>query len=146
MNKKIVYNVLDNNKQKRNIIKNMLLAFLYGGTICLLGEIILFFGTNVLNFKEDASKHLMYFCLIFLSCLFTGIGIYDKLGKPAGAGTIIPITGFANSVTSATIESKPEGLCCGIFMNMLKLAGSVITSAIISGVFVGLISYIVGVL
>ncbi len=146
LNKKIVYNVLDNNKQKRNILKNMLFSFLYGGTICLFGEILLFFSKEVFNLNIDVSKSIMYFGLIFSSCLLTGFGVYDKLGRFGGTGTIIPITGFANSMTSAAIESKPEGLCCGIFMNMFKLAGSVISSSIVFGIIVGIISLVVDLL
>ena len=86
---------------------------------------------------------IMYLVLIFSSCLTTGFGFYDKLGRFGGTGTIIPITGFANSMTSAGIESKPEGLCLGIFMNLFKLAGSVISSSIVFGVLVGLISWVI---
>ena len=143
LNKKIVYEVLDNNKQKRNILKNMLFAFIYGGTICLFGEIVLILSMKVFNFNNDTSKLIMYLVLIFSSCLTTGFGFYDKLGRFGGTGTIIPITGFANSMTSAGIESKPEGLCLGIFMNLFKLAGSVISSSIVFGVLVGLISWVI---
>ena len=146
LNKKIVYDVLDNNKQKRKIVKNMLFAFLYGGTICLFGEIILVVSKDIFNLNNDISKQIMYLILIFSSCLLTGLGYYDKLGRFGGTGTIIPITGFANSMTSAAIESKPEGLCCGIFMNMFKLAGSVIASSIVFGVIVGIISWVIGLL
>mgnify|MGYP003297226045 CR=1 FL=1 len=143
LNKKIVFEVLDNNKQQRNIIKNMMFAFIYGGTICLFGEIILTISIKIFNFDNSTAKLMMYLILILSSCIITGLGFYDKLGRYAGTGTIIPITGFANSMTSSGIESKPEGICCGIFMNLFKLAGSVISSSIVFGVIVGFISWVI---
>ena len=88
----------------------------------------------------------MYSDLILSASIITGFGYYDKIGKVAGSGSIIPITGFANSITSSAIESKPEGVFCGIFMNIFKLAGSVIASGIVSGIIVGLIKYLVNLL
>ena len=143
LNRKIVQEVLDNNKPKNKVIKNMILAFLFGGLICLIGEIIYYIFLNVLKFNEADSKFMMYSILIVTASILTGLGIFDKIGKFAGAGTIIPICGFANSLTSSAIESKPEGLFCGIFFNMFKLAGSVMASGIIAGIVVGLIKYLV---
>ena len=144
LNRKIVQEVLDNNKPKEKIIKNLLLAFLFGGFICLLGECIYKLCLDVIKLEENTSKFLMYSMLIITSSILTGFGIFDKIGRYAGAGTIIPITGFANSLTSSSIESKPEGLFCGIFMNMFKLAGSVVASGVIFGLIVGIIKYLVG--
>ena len=81
-----------------------------------------------------------------IASLLTGFGIFDRIGQFAGCGTIVPITGFANSMTSSAMESKSEGIVVGILNNMFKLAGSVISVAIISGVFVGIITYLIDVI
>ena len=146
LNRKIVQEVLDNNKEKNNTIKNLIFAFLIGGLICLMGEVVYTFCLKVFKFSENTSKFIMYSDLILSASIITGFGYYDKIGKVAGSGSIIPITGFANSITSSAIESKPEGVFCGIFMNIFKLAGSVIASGIVSGIIVGLIKYLVNLL
>ena len=145
LNRKIVQEVLDNNKEKNNTIKNLIFAFLIGGLICLMGEVVYTF-LKVFKMSENTAKFIMYADLIVSASIITGFGYYDKIGKVAGAGTIVPITGFANSITSSAIESKPEGIFCGIFMNVFKLAGSVIASGIVSGIIVGLIKYLVNLL
>ena len=146
LNRKIVQDVLDNNKQKNNIVKNLIFAFLIGGAICLFGEIVYTLCYKVFKFSEDTSKFIMYSNLIISASFITGFGYYDKIGKIAGAGSIIPITGFANSITSSSIEAKPEGLFCGVFMNVFKLAGSVIASGVVSGIIIGMIKYLVSLL
>ena len=82
--------------------------------------------------------------MIFLSSFLTAFGVYDKIGQFAGAGTIIPITGFANSVTSSAMEYKSEGIVTGIINNMLKLAGSIIVTGIISAFIVSTILFLLG--
>ena len=146
LNRKIVQEVLDTNKEKNRTIKNLIFAFLIGGLICLMGEVVYTLCLKVFKFSENTSKFIMYSDLILSASIITGFGYYDKIGKVAGAGTIVPITGFANSITSSAIEAKPEGIFCGIFMNIFKLAGSVIASGIVSGIIVGLIKYLVNLL
>ena len=146
LNRKIVQEVLDNNKEKNNTIKNLIFAFLIGGLICLMGEVVYTFCLKVFKMSENTAKFIMYSDLIVSASIITGFGYYDKIGKVAGSGSIIPITGFANSITSSATESKPEGVFCGIFMNIFKLAGSVIASGIVSGIIVGLIKYLVNLL
>ena len=82
--------------------------------------------------------------LVLIACLLTGFGVYDRIGQFAGAGTIVPITGFANSMASSALESKSEGIIVGIIMNMFKLAGSVIVVGVLSAYILGLIRYLWG--
>lgn len=138
----IIVDVINKNKIKRPVIKNSFMAFLIGGSICLIGEIIRNFFIKILNIDEQASNTLLLLVVIFIACLLTGLGIYDKIGQHAGAGTIIPISGFANSLTSASIESKSEGFIQGILNNIFKLAGPVIATAIFSSSIIGLVLYL----
>lgn len=138
----IIIDVINKNKIKRPVIKNSFKAFLIGGSICLIGEIIRNFFIKILNIDEQASNTLLLLVVIFIACLLTGLGIYDKIGQHAGAGTIIPISGFANSLTSASIESKSEGFIQGILNNIFKLAGPVIATAIFSSSIIGLVLYL----
>ena len=121
----------------------MIKAFVIGGIICLIAQI---FKKIYLNFfEEDISSSLSTITMIILASILTGFGLYDKLGQIAGAGTIIPVTGFANSVTSSAMEYKSEGIVTGIINNMLKLAGSVIVTGVISAFIVGTIIFFLGV-
>ena len=129
---------------KRKIINNMVKCFIVGGLICAIAEgIYLLFN---LGFNEKDSNNYTIMIIIMIASLLTGFGIFDRIGQFAGCGTIVPITGFANSMTSSAMESKSEGIVVGILNNMFKLAGSVISVAIISGVFVGIITYLIDVI
>lgn len=138
----IIKDVVNKNQIKRPILKNSLKAFLIGGLICLFGEIIRNIFIKILNIDEVTSNTLMLLVIITVACFLTGFGIYDKIGQHAGAGTIIPISGFANSMTSSAIESKSEGFIQGILNNVFKLAGPVIATSIFSSTFIGLILYL----
>ena len=145
MNKKdeIISNLIDKSKPKRSIFKNMIKAFIVGGIICLIAQII---KTIFLNFfDENLSTTLSTLSMIMIASILTAFGVYDKIGQFAGAGTIIPITGFANSVTSSAMEYKSEGVVTGIINNMLKLAGSIIVTGAISAFVVATILYFLGV-
>lgn len=144
MKNKVYTKVLENNKIKRPIVKNATKAFLIGGLICLIGEILLniFIKMNIL---EEQAKILMSISLVLVTSILTGIGVFDKIGENAGAGTIIPITGFANSMTSSALESKSEGIILGILTNIFKLAGAVVATGIISAFLFGTIYYLLGV-
>ena len=96
-------------------------------------------------FDQETSRILATLTMILLASILTAFGIYDKLGQIAGAGTIIPITGFANSVTSSAMEYKSEGIIVGIINNMLKLAGSIIVTGIICAFVFGSIYYLLGI-
>lgn len=146
MNDKIVNEVLNENKEKCPYLKNIINAFLWGGSICLIGEVLFFIFFKIIRIDEINSRVLMYGCLIIGASILTGLGIYDKIGNLAGAGTIIPITGFSNSMTSAGIEGKTEGIIVGVFSTMFKLAGAIIASGVSFGLIIGFLKYLVSIL
>ena len=126
--------------------RTMILAFIVGGTICMIGEGFNDLYTQVIpKFNSQQVSTLVTITMIFLGSLFTGVGLYDKLGRHAGAGSIIPITGFANSVVSPAVEFNREGLFYGVMSNMFVVAGPVIVSGVVWSVLVGVIYFIVGV-
>lgn len=126
---------------KHNIPKNVFNAFLVGGIICCLGQVItnlyISFGVS----KELASSYTTLI-LIFSSALLTGLNLYSKLTNFAGAGSVVPITGFANSIASAAIEYKKEGQVFGIGCQIFTIAGPVILYGTLSSWILGLIYYI----
>ncbi|WP_304508245.1 stage V sporulation protein AC [Anaerotignum sp.] len=124
------------------IFTNCLKAFFSGGLICGFGQLLLDYFSKT-NSQEDAAL-LVSVTLIAISAILTGFGLYEKLGKHCGAGTIIPITGFANSVVSPAIEFKKEGLIFGTGAKMFILAGPVIVYGTFTSMIVGLIYYFVG--
>ena len=120
--------------------KDCLRAFLVGGGICCVGQGI----SDLLGIwlHREEVKLLLPICMVFLGSLFTAIGIYDKLGKFAGAGSIIPITGFSNSVTSAAMEFKQEGFILGLGAKIFSIAGPVIAYGTVASVVYGLVYWI----
>lgn len=133
-------------KQSPNspILKDTCLAFLIGGLICALGQVI--FEILVLyNVSEVNAKTFVPIILIFLGTLLTGLNLYDKIAKFAGAGTIVPITGFANSIVACALEFKPEGYILGVGAKMFVIAGPVLVYGISASVIYGLILLIIGV-
>lgn len=143
MKNKIYNQILDKEEIKRPIIKNAIKAFIIGGLICAFGEVLIMIFNKGFKIDEDTSKMLMSLVLVTITAILTGFGVFDKIGEVAGAGTIVPITGFANSLTSSALESKSEGIITGILTNMFKLAGAVIATGIISAFIVGSIIYFV---
>ncbi len=133
-------NKLKYKEPKRKILLNMSKAFLVGGIICSVGETI-FVIINKWIPKEEANNYTILI-VIFIASILTTLGIYDKIGQVAGCGSIVPITGFANSITSSAMESKSEGIVLGVLNNVFRLAGSVIVVSILCGVVSGLIRYI----
>ncbi len=123
-------------------VVNCVKAFLVGGFICLIGQGIQNFYMNVFNFSEKNVGNPTVATLILISALLTGFGIYDKLGQFAGAGSAVPVTGFANSMTSAAMEHRSEGIVLGVATNMFKLAGSVIVFGVVAAYVVGMIRYL----
>lgn len=126
---------------KNSIVKNTVKAFIIGGIICTIGQ---FFTSyyQALGAGEEAAKSYNSITLIFLSVLLTGLGIYQKLAKFGGAGTLVPITGFANSVAASAVEYKREGQVFGIGCKIFTIAGPVILYGIFSSWVLGLIYYI----
>lgn len=120
---------------------NGLKAFLIGGAICAFGEFLNFLFKKM-GLNEDEVKALTPTVLIVITAILTGIGIFDKIAKHAGAGTIVPITGFANSVVSPALEFKAEGYVLGVGANLFKIAGPVIAYGTFASVIYGVICYI----
>lgn len=126
----------------KSLALNMAKAFLIGGIICTIGQFIL----NALlsmDFSKDDAASILNIILIGGSVILTGLGIYGKLGNFAGAGSLVPITGFANSVASAAIEYKKEGQVFGIGCKIFTIAGPVILYGIVTSWIAGLIYYLI---
>ena len=117
-------------------------AFWVGGTICCIGQALSLLGEK-LQLSEAESPMFTSVILIFLGTTLTGIGIYDKIGRYAGCGTIVPITGFANSVAAPAIEYRREGIILGIGARIFQLAGPVLVYGIVSSMLVGFIYWAV---
>jgi stage V sporulation protein AC len=124
------------------VVRNCLRAFLVGGAICVVGQIFIN-ALLAIGLGQEDSALLAGSILIVIAVLFTGVGLYSKLGKIAGAGSIVPITGFANSITAPAIEYKKEGLVLGVGAKMFVIAGPVIVYGAMASVVVGLFYYFV---
>lgn len=131
---------------KTNETRSLLHAFWVGGVICLIGQFIRFMLEYLLGLYGDELAGTTSVVLIFLGSLLTGLGVYDRIGKYAGGGSIVPITGFANSVVSPAMEFKSEGYIYGLAAKMFVIAGPIIVFGVIGSVAVGLVYYIVGLL
>jgi len=139
--KKMVEEVSPNSHTLRDCAR----AFVSGGLICVIGEFIITFFKNMGYDKEQAGT-MCTIILIFIGIVLTGLDIYEKLGKYCGAGTVVPITGFANSVGSPAIEFKKEGYILGVGAKMFVVAGPVIVYATVCSVAIGFIYYIINIL
>ncbi|MGP4070255.1 stage V sporulation protein AC [Halobacillus sp. B29] len=123
-------------------VLNVIKAFIVGGLICVLGELITEMYVHWFDYSEKDAGNPTVATLILLSALATGFGVYDKLGQFAGAGSAVPVTGFANSITSAALEHKSEGLVLGVATNLFKLAGSVIVFGVVAAYVLGILRYL----
>lgn len=123
-----------------NLFLNMLRAFVSGGIICVVGQVILNVCKNM-GLNKEISGAWCSLILILLSVLLTGFNLYPKLAKWGGAGTLVPITGFANSVAAPAIEYQKEGQVFGIGCKIFTIAGPVILYGILTSFFLGLIFY-----
>lgn len=125
------------------LFTNCIKAFVIGGIICIIGQALLnlyqYLGLN----KEDASS-VVSVSLIFISALLTGLDIYPKIAKHAGAGTLVPITGFSNSVAAPALEAKTEGYILGVGAKIFTIAGPVILYGTLASVIAGIIYFILG--
>lgn len=128
--------------EKSPLGKNIVCAFLIGGAICTLGQAIQN-GWMALGMAKEEAGTLCAVSLIFLSMLLTGLSLYDDLAKIAGAGTIVPITGFANAVVSPAIEFKEEGFVTGMAAKMFTIAGPVIVYGVSASVVYGIVYWLV---
>ena len=127
---------------KSPVVKDCILAFLVGGLICTLGQVFLNAYTALGLEKTDAGTATSM-SLVFLSALFTGLSLYDNLAKHAGAGTLVPITGFANAVSAPAVEFKTEGFVLGTAAKMFTIAGPVIVYGVSASVIYGIIYWLV---
>ena len=123
---------------KSSIVKDCIMAFLSGGIICTLGQAL---GDIYLKLgiEKESTKILVPVTLVLISCVLTGFGIYEKIASKAGAGTLVPITGFANSVCACAIDGKPEGFIKGVGTGIFAIAGPVIVYGVCSSVVYGII-------
>ena len=126
---------------KSDIGKGVLRAFWVGGVICTIGQGILDVYTRMLGMGMQSAATATSITLIFIASLLTGLGVYDRIGKYAGAGSIVPISGFANSVVSPAMEFRREGLVMGVGAKLFTLAGPVLVYGISSSIIVGLITF-----
>ena len=127
---------------KSRILRDCAIAFAIGGAICCIGQLFFDLYTGVCNLSEEVTKALVPSTMVFLGALFTGIGIYDDLGKFAGAGSVVPITGFANSIVAPAMEFKREGQILGTGAKLFTIAGPVLVFGIGASVVYGLIYWI----
>ena len=127
--------------QKPKLLRNCIMAFIVGGLICVIGQFVrntfLYYG-----FTEEQVSSLTPMTMVFLGALLTGLGIYDRIAAKAGAGTIVPITGFSNAMVSPAIEFKKEGFVMGVGAKMFTIAGPVLVYGTGTSVIVGLIYYL----
>ena len=126
---------------KSDFEQGLFRAFWVGGVICMIGQGISDVFCYGLKWGAQACATGTSICLVFLSALLTGIGVYDKIGKYAGAGSIVPITGFANSVVSPAMEFRREGLVMGVGAKLFTLSGPVLVYGISASIIVGLITF-----
>lgn len=123
------------------VLRNCAAAFWVGGSICVVGQLLLTLYRH-LGVSVDVAAMLVSITLIFCAALLTGIGVFDRIARYAGAGTLVPITGFANSVVSPAIDTKSEGLVLGVGAKIFTIAGPVLLYGIFSGAVYGVIYYI----
>ena len=140
MKKQEYIEYVESRAKKSPILKNCAFAFLFGGFICSLGQIFIDLYTMWGLGEKDAGT-LSSVTLIFLASLLTGLGVFDNVAKIAGAGTLVPITGFANAVSSQAIDAKSEGYILGVGAKIFSVAGPVIVYALVSSSVYGLIYY-----
>ena len=131
---------VDSKKPKTKNFPTLFYAYLIGGVICMVGQVIQ--DSLLMLFPAMSVEHAstwMLIALIFIASFLTGLGLYDRIGVFAGAGSIVPITGFSNSITSPAMEFKKEGLIFGLCVKMFTVAGPVIVNGVLVSVLVGLI-------
>lgn len=127
---------------RSSVVKNCCFAFLFGGAICCFGQLLLFLY-KLAGMEQKSASATVTVSLIFLAALLTGIGVFDRIALVAGAGTLVPVTGFANSVVSPAIDNKSEGMILGVGAKIFTVAGPVLLYATLSGAVYGVVYYIV---
>lgn len=132
----------DETSPKPKLMKNCIMAFIVGGAICTIGQVI---QNLMLNYgvSEEHVKMILPIVMVFLGASLTGIGVYDKIADFGGAGTVVPITGFSNAIVAPAIEFKKEGFIFGVAAKMFTIAGPVLVYGIGSSVIIGIIYYFI---
>ena len=147
--KRFFIHKMDNNEKKKLIkkhlpaspvFKNCTLSFIFGGIICVLGELLLTLFLYI-GLDQKFSLTLTTVSVITLAAILTALGVFDKLAKHAGAGTLVPVSGFSNAVVSVAIDAKSEGMILGVGSKLFLVAGPVIVYGLLSGVLYGVILY-----
>ena len=141
INQKLYKEYTAKHAPKSSAMKNFFLAYLVGGAICVVGQVLRELMAPWIE-KESTLSCAVSVALILLSCLFTAIGWYDRLAKHAGAGTLVPITGFANATISPALDNKAEGFILGVGAKMFTIAGPVIVYGVSASVVYGMIYWI----
>ncbi len=137
------YSAMANTKTPDSpMLKNLVFAFLTGGVICTIGQLIINFSMSK-GLPFEAASSVAAVVLVFLSALLTSLDVYDSLAKFAGAGTLVPITGFANAVVAPAIEFRSEGYILGLGAKMFVIAGPVIVYGTVSSIIAGFIYYFI---
>lgn len=126
-----------------NLPRECFRAFWVGGLICCIGQGISVFGDMVLKLNVLAGSVFTPSVLVFLGTTLTGLGVYDRIGEYAGAGSIVPITGFANSVAAPAMEFRREGMVLGLGAKLFLLAGPVITYGVTTSIVIGVLYYVI---
>ena len=143
MNKEKYQKIIDRNLPKEHKVRNIIVAFLIGGLVGIIGQGLTDLYAYIFEISTKEATTFTTVTLVFMGCLLTCLGIFDKMVHFARAGLIVPITGFAHSMMSATLEYKKDGMITGIGANMFKLAGSVIVYGVVSAYAFGLIRYLI---
>lgn len=146
MKKETYKKYVDARAPKSPLWRNCLRAFWVGGMICVLGQGLTQLYTDVCGMSKEDAGTLCAATLVLLAVILTGLGVFDRIAKYAGAGTMIPITGFANSVVSPAIDSHAEGLVLGVGAKIFSIAGPVLLYGTLAGMLYGIIYWIVGLL
>ncbi len=128
---------------KSKTLSQCIRAFVSGGIICCIGQLIHDFAKLTLNYSESNVAAFTAIVLVFIGATLTGVGIYDKIGAWAGAGSVVPITGFANSIVSPAMEFKREGYVLGLGAKLFSIAGPVLVYGISASVIVGVITCLI---
>ncbi|MBO5439911.1 MAG: stage V sporulation protein AC [Clostridia bacterium] len=143
MKKEDYKDYVEKRAKKSPLLKNVTFAFVIGGLVCMLGQLFMDLYLYLQIDKQTAST-LASISIIFIAILLTGLGVFDNIAKFAGAGVSVPISGFANSISSQAIDSKSEGYILGVGAKIFTIAGPVILYGILSGTIYGVIYYIAG--
>jgi len=143
MNEQEYSDYVDAHSKKSPIVKDCLFAFLVGGIICIIGQSLTDIFQNYFDLSFKTASTYSTICLVLVAAILTALKLYERIGKFAGAGSIVPITGFSNSIVSPAIEYKTEGYILGIGANMFKVAGPVLVYGICTSTLIGFIYWII---